>query len=48
MAIPLMKNHGSVASLTGDLLLGMPMSDVLVGAPFSSLITVMVMNVKAK
>lgn len=47
MAIPLMKNHGSVASLTGDLVLGMPMRDVLVGAPFRSRIMVIVKNVKA-
>ena len=47
VAIPLMKNHGSVASLTGSLVLGMPIRDLPVGGPLRSLTITIVKKVKA-
>jgi hypothetical protein len=47
VAIPLIKNHGSVSSLTGSLVRGMPIRDLPVGGLFSSLTITTVKKVNA-
>lgn len=47
VAIPLIKNHGSVSSLTGSLVCGIPIRDLPVGGPFRSRTITIVKKVNA-